>query len=321
MNALAMATDYCGYVSDREDIRLTLRKIAEAGFTHVHWCHEWDGDHMYSEEEIRDIRDALNEFSLGAKGVHATDGKTYYGEANMRRDRDWIAGQPCFFSSDEELRKRGEALVRNRLELAAAIDTREIVLHMPLPFWLFGEEGEEERYYAQAFKSLDAVRAYAEAEGIRICFENLPGVPNDMQMEQFRRIFDRYPSTYAAYCCDTGHSILSDPKDPYAFARQFTDRMYMMHLNDNHSVPEGTDLLDIRVVAKGDEHHVMGDGVVDFDTFAQIVAASPYEGPPVGEFVLHGETDEEFLKTCLQRMDRFVLRVEELRSSRRSRTS
>ncbi len=25
-----------------------LRKIAQAGFTHIHWCHHWNGDFLYS---------------------------------------------------------------------------------------------------------------------------------------------------------------------------------------------------------------------------------------------------------------------------------
>ncbi len=36
---LAVATDFNGSGGDPEP---ALRRIAEAGFTHLHWCHQWN---------------------------------------------------------------------------------------------------------------------------------------------------------------------------------------------------------------------------------------------------------------------------------------
>jgi 3-deoxy-D-arabino-heptulosonate 7-phosphate (DAHP) synthase class II len=35
-------------------------KIAEAGFFHIHWGHQWDIDFIYSKDEIEQIRRLAN---------------------------------------------------------------------------------------------------------------------------------------------------------------------------------------------------------------------------------------------------------------------
>jgi hypothetical protein len=49
---LAIATDYR---EDRGDAVPYLREIAAAGFSHTHWCHEWNTDYLYAEEEVARI--------------------------------------------------------------------------------------------------------------------------------------------------------------------------------------------------------------------------------------------------------------------------
>ena len=39
-----------------------LRAIAEAGFTHVHWCHHWRTDFLYSSTNTRHSRPLLRHF-------------------------------------------------------------------------------------------------------------------------------------------------------------------------------------------------------------------------------------------------------------------
>ena len=41
-----------------------LRRIAEAGFSHVHWCHQWNTDFVYAEPEIARIESWLDELGL-----------------------------------------------------------------------------------------------------------------------------------------------------------------------------------------------------------------------------------------------------------------
>lgn len=297
-----------------EETERTLRAIANAGISHVHWGHGWDGYHMYSPEEIASIARLLRKTNVKMKGIHGTNGWHYRGVEGQYKWFPQADDQISYTSFDETLRKQGEDLIRNRLELAAATDTREVVLHMQLPYVFFNDEDYKERYYAQAFRSLDAVKDYALAQGVRICVENLVGTPNVWQFEQFDRLFDRYPPEFLGFCCDTGHCILTDPTDPFCLPLRYAGRMYMIHLNDNHSFPYPGDFSDDVMMSQSDEHLVMGDGCVDFDRFAEILAASAYELPVVGEFKC-GEPEEEFLKRCRERMEEFTRKVVQKRNS------
>ena len=51
--ALSITTDY---LKDTGDPEPYLKKISAAGFTHIHWCHEWDTDFIYSESEINKMQ-------------------------------------------------------------------------------------------------------------------------------------------------------------------------------------------------------------------------------------------------------------------------
>ena len=46
---ISVTTDFSGHTMAPER---QLRQIAEAGFTHLHWCHQWCTDFLYSRSEI-----------------------------------------------------------------------------------------------------------------------------------------------------------------------------------------------------------------------------------------------------------------------------
>ena len=71
---LAIGTDYEGRSKRIEDIEMCLREIAEAGFSHVHWCFEWTGDYIYSKAEMYQIREWMEKYGLKAKSLHASNG-------------------------------------------------------------------------------------------------------------------------------------------------------------------------------------------------------------------------------------------------------
>lgn len=50
---IALNTDYLGGTGHPEKY---LRMMAEAGFTHVHWCHQWNTDFLYSTHEIAEYK-------------------------------------------------------------------------------------------------------------------------------------------------------------------------------------------------------------------------------------------------------------------------
>ena len=66
---LSMTTDYFADTGSAEPY---LRRIAEAGFTRVHWCHEWNSDYLYSGDEVRQIGRWLDECGLKMLDLHAS---------------------------------------------------------------------------------------------------------------------------------------------------------------------------------------------------------------------------------------------------------
>ncbi len=309
---LALATDYAGEAYDLQTVWEALRESAEHGITHVHWAHGWQGDHFYTPEEMRSIQDRLREYGLQLKGIHASAGWIYERKEGMYK-RPPLGNPPCDYASlDEEVRRSGVELIRNRLELANLTGAQEIVLHLQLPYVRFEqEEGFRDAFYAQVWKSLDAAVDIAQTYGVRICLENLVGTPEQYQIEEFDQLFARYRAEAVGFCFDTGHGQLTNPADPLHLARRYQDRLYAMHLNDNMSC--SGDFSDDLLLTKADMHLVMGDGVVDFDGFADIAAGSPYSLPVVGEFVCYGDREEFFAKS-VQRMTDFTERVRKKRA-------
>ena len=79
-----MATDYCTDVhafNSLDDFfngignpKPYLRKIADAGFTHLHWCHHWRSDFFYEEPEMAEIGKQLDEYGLQIADIHGSEG-------------------------------------------------------------------------------------------------------------------------------------------------------------------------------------------------------------------------------------------------------
>lgn len=314
---VAFAVDYANRsniektsTAELEDI---LRRVAEAGFTHIHWCHEWDGDYTYSYYEMLQIRQWMDKYGLRAKGLHATEGNDrppvegrykYRCESYNRRD----------FTSENELnRLAGVELIRNRVDMAHVLGATEIVLHMQLPYKSFEEEpGFRDRYYRQVCKSFDELQEECKAKGVRICIENLLGAPLEHQKYQFDYLFSRYDADFMGFCFDTGHSyVISNHGDMLELAKRYKDRMYAIHMSDNLGMTSDECWADDIKMTKCDLHLLPFEGTFDWDGFAKVVAESVYELPVLLE-VGRGkdEPDAEFLHRALEAGKKFTKMVE-----------
>lgn len=69
-----------------EDQRLSLERLAAAGFSWIHWTHEYDGDYCYAPSEMQQLRDWLDELGLKAGALHASKGSDRHGERGGLRD-------------------------------------------------------------------------------------------------------------------------------------------------------------------------------------------------------------------------------------------
>lgn len=293
---LAIATDFSGESTDTAEIKATLAKIKNAGFTHVHWCHEWDGDYLYSRYEMEQVREWFLELGLLAKSFHASKGSlrrsSLYWEHSLRKD---------YMSPDEYNRKAGVELIRNRIQFASMLGATEIVLHMNLPYMTFCKEPESEsHFYRQVFSSLDELQEDALNLGIRICIENLLETPAAEQYRQFDRLFERYESSTLGLCLDTGHANIMLNQNCADFAKRYQDRLFAVHINDNLGGPadgvEGCESLACRC----DLHMIPGQGTIDWNSLTRILADSPYELPLVLELCCRDADEQQWLQRAYE---------------------
>jgi len=108
---LSITTDYAKDTGNPESY---LRCIADASFSHIHWCHQWSTDFLYSRREIEHIKKCLRGYGLELLDLHASHGQ----------ERSWT-------SSREYERLAGVELVQNRIEMTAQLGGDVIVIHIP----------------------------------------------------------------------------------------------------------------------------------------------------------------------------------------------
>ena len=258
MSSLAMASDFHGQSRNTAAIKDALERIARAGFSHVHWCHEFgNSPYEYSIYEMLQIKEWCREFGLLVKGVHAA----HAGEKT--------SDLKDFLSSNEYNRLAGVELIHNRIEMAYNLGTDNIVLHFMFPWERLEKEIDRLNELLQpAFRSFDELEPYCKARGIKICVENTHGT-----MAQFCTVFDvlckRYSNDFLGLCFDTGHAVLHCKDSHLEFAQRYNDRLFMMHGADNHG--------------ERDEHLLPFEGIFDWEGFASVLARSPYCFPIVLE--------------------------------------
>ena len=181
---LAVNTDYAGEKKQLEQVRAMLGRIAEAGFTHIHWCHEWEGDYVYSVYEMRQIREWMDELGLKAKALHATKGSSRdvnVREGHYRKD---------YTSNWEYNRKAGVEQIKNRVDMAAILGAGEIVLHLYVPHLTIRSQPEaKEDFYECVCRSLDELMPYCMEKKVKICLENLFDMPGEDMLEVWDRLY------------------------------------------------------------------------------------------------------------------------------------
>ncbi|GMO42120.1 MAG: sugar phosphate isomerase/epimerase [Treponemataceae bacterium] len=296
---IGYATDFAGETASVEKLEECLKTIAEAGFTHIHWCHEWDGDYLYSRGEMEQIRGWMDKYGLKAKGVHATEGSRRSNKEGKYKYRWTDQNRRDYTSENEYNRQAGAELIGNRVELANVLGTNEIVLHMQLPYKSFEEDGAfRDRYYAQVFKSFDGLKDLCARNNVRICLENLLGTPNEHQRYQFDLLFDRYGSDFLGFCFDSGHANITG-KDPLEFIRRYKDRAYSVHLSDNKGIAGESCWDDDTAMTKCDMHLNPLAGTFDWPGFCGILADSVYELPLVLEVSARERDRKEFMRESL----------------------
>ncbi len=273
---LSITTDY---VTDEGCPEPYLRRIADAGFSHVHWCHHWSSDFVYTDAELDQIGRWLDEFGLVINDIHGSAG----------REKSWD-------SAIEYQRLAGVELVRNRIDMAARFDCDVVIMHFPREP---EDAGDRVAFWDRMRRSLDAITDHGVRSGVRVAMENLPHDDGPT----LQRVFNDYGPESIGFCYDSGHGHINGAG--LDWLDTFKDRLIATHLNDNDG--------------KGDLHKLVLTDSVDWDRLATLIAASAYDKPAMTMEVTMdhaGISDEaEFLASAMKTGLRFQQMVEAARSA------
>ncbi len=273
-----------------------LRAIAEAGFTHIHWCHHWNTDFVYHAAEIEQIGRWLKEYGLQLADVHGSEGK----------EKFW-------YSPLEYARLAGIELVKNRIDFAAQLGGDAIVMHAYPPTQAPELAPFNAMVWDQLCRSLDELQPYALDRGIRIALENLidfVGVETGAvavtaaadNFDLIDKVYAHYPPEYIGFCYDSGHAILGYSR--MERIAPLMERLCVLHLHDNNGLD--------------DQHLLPFAGVVEWERVAAYIAQSPYTKPLSYEVSIRNtgiQDDTEFLQQAYATANRFSALVDAQRSN------
>ena len=267
---LSITTDYA---KDTGDPSPYLERIADAGFSHVHWCHQWNTDFWYSKWELDQIQKWLTEYGLKLLDLHGS----------MGREKNWA-------SEREYERLAGVELVKNRIEMAARLQSDVIIMHVPA--WPACDSLR---------RSLDELAEFARERGVRIAIEN-------GDFAAIRNLLSEYDQSYLGLCYDSGHgNVGGDGLDQLASLKE---RLISVHLHDNDG--------------SGDQHNLLFSGTINWERLAGIIAGSAYKKCVSLEVSMRnsGVEDEiEFLGLAFETGIRFSKMIEDAKKKERTNGS
>jgi len=207
---LSMTTDYRAGTGCPEPY---LRRIAEAGYTHLHWCHQWDTDFLYAEPEVEQIAEWLGEFGLELLDLHGSAGK-----------------EKAWGSAREYERLAGVELVANRLGMCARLGGEVIIMHLPGGAW--------DEFGPRVRRSLDELRPVAAEVGVRIALEH---GGSHQSFDDIECVLEAYGPEYVGLCYDSGHGNLF--AEGLSRLDAIRDRLISVHLHDNDGLGDQHRLL------------------------------------------------------------------------------
>lgn len=185
---LSLATDFVGSTGP---IERCLQLTALAGFTHIHWCHHWNDDFVYTEDQIDYTAEQLAENGLKLADTHGSNGN-----------------EKCWISVCENERRAGVELVKNRIEFTARLGGDCLVLHPPSSFQ--PAPNLEAQMSAMA-RSLDELEAFCRDRGVRLALENATRWADYQTC--IIPVMEARPPEYLGFCYDSGHHNIDMIRD------------------------------------------------------------------------------------------------------------
>lgn len=237
---LGINTDICSSTGSPE---MVLRAISEAGFTHLHWCHHWYSDYIYSRHEWAQYKEWMSLFNLKLLDVHGSEGI-----------------EKCWYSTEEYRRKAGVELVLNRIEMMDYLEGSGcLMMHAPAIRTYFSDElmAEQRRQHEALRRSLDELMPSLEKYGIILAIENMASDT----CELLAAIMKDYPAERIGITYDSGHGNINEAKG-LDNLEPLKNRIQALHLNDND--------------CSGDQHQAPFYGTLDWNRVARLLKSSSY---------------------------------------------
>lgn len=238
---IALNTDYLASTGDPEKY---LNFMAEAGFTHVHWCHQWNTDFLYSPSELSQYKKILKRNGLTLLDIHGSSGQ-----------------EKCWCSTDEYCRKAGVDLVINRMEMLVELEGEGVLMmHAPYCGELASEDVKKRILPPQIeaqMRSLDELIPAMDRYNVKIALENLPADT----FEILPQYLNEFPAEWIGVTFDSGHANMIS-RAGLELIRNVKDRIEALHLHDNDS--------------SGDQHQPPFYGNIDWANIVKLIRESSY---------------------------------------------
>ena len=137
------------------------------------------------------------------------------------------------------------------------------IVHPLMPY-LDTEKNPEEVWALNEIFFAD-LADYAKEYGVTVCVENLPFPKYPLTtVEQVCEIVDKLKRDNLKVCLDTGHAAIFFGKNVADAVRYIGERLEAVHIHDN--------------MGKEDEHLIPGQGIIDWDGFAEALKEIGYGG-------------------------------------------
>lgn len=237
---IALNTDF---LTSKGSAEPYLKLISEAGFTHLHWCHQWNTDFLYSKYEIAEIAKWFKTYNLQLLDIHGS----------MGMEKLW-------FAPEEYRRKSGVELVLNRARMFTELEGQGgLIMHIPAyNTKMTADDRAQVPAKVEALKrSLDELLPELEKLNVLIAVEN--GFS-----DTFEVIYDlmaSYDAKYLGITYDSGHGNINEAKG-LDLLEKVKNRIQVLHLNDNDT--------------SGDQHQPPMYGTIDWNRMTKLLAESSY---------------------------------------------
>lgn len=249
-----------------EGLRETLQFVHDAGFTHINWNPDAGHSYQLANAEIEFTAKLVRESGLKVKSVHASNGRNQVLELRAPRGRlPVFENRKDIGSSHEWQRKGGIELLKNRIDLASALSSPDIVLHVDITDEVFLSAASEAEFFDPFWRSFDELADYCVEHKVKIAIENLMGAVSESWLKLYDRIFERYDSNFLGLCFDVGHwNVAAGPSD-LSILDTFGHRLIATHIHDNFG--------------STDDHLLPFSGTIDWQKVTSAIAATKCEMP------------------------------------------